>query len=418
MARFEFKLPDIGEGVAEAEIVEWLVDVGDTVKEDQQVAAVMTDKATVELEAPVAGTVAERVGQAGDIVRVGTLLLAIDTDGKTPEHARNDEPIRTKPDTASAPAPPPAPPQPPTPSAEKIPPGVSPQRATSGKVLASPVVRRRARDLGLDLAEVPHEGSRVKNRDLDAFLIAAEGGQQASPAAHGLVDKEIPVVGMRRIIAQKMEEAKSEIPHFTYVEEIDMTEFERLRSELRARSACGSMSMPSLFAAAVCRTLPEFPQFNAHYYKDAGFVRRFGSVHLGIATQSSSGLIVAVVQDADRLDLWQLDEKIAARVEKARNGTIDREDLRGATMTLTSLGKLGGIAATPIIIPPQVCILGPNKIVERPAISGGTVVARKIMNLSISCDHRIIDGYDAASFVQALKLRLEMPALIFLPHQG
>jgi 2-oxoisovalerate dehydrogenase E2 component (dihydrolipoyl transacylase) len=402
MARFEFKLPDVGEGIAEAELVEWLVAVGDAVKEDQPVAAVMTDKATVELEAPVGGIVMELGGATGDTIRVGTLLVAIDTEGGVNGGAQ-DEPLRepiskpmSKPTTVpAAPAPNDAP----------------------VKVLASPAVRRRAREFGIDLAGVPHDGATVDHRDLDAFLSQARR-PEAAPAHSKLVDEEVRVIGMRRIIARNMEEATREIPHFTYVEEIDMTEFERLRTELGGRTAKGRMSVLSLMAAAICRTLPEFPKFNAHYQKDGQTLRLFGSVHLGIATQSRSGLIVPVVRGADQLDIWQLDQAIAARVEAARSGKIDAENLRGATITLTSLGKLGGIAATPIVMPPQVCILGPNKIAERPVIRDGAVSARKIMNLSISCDHRIIDGHDAASFVQALKLRLETPALIFLPAQN
>lgn len=397
MGRFAFRLSDIGEGIAEAELVEWLVEVGDVVKEDQPVAAFMTDKATVELETPVGGKVVARSGAVGEAIRVGATILEIETDG--------DIEAPPEPETSAAPAPDPAP----APTRARIAPLSPPPAPQAGKVLASPVVRRRARDLGVDLAVVPHAGPRVLNADLDAFLKTPE-----KPAAQAsrLIDAELPVTGLRRAIARKMEEAKRRIPHFTYVEEIDMTEFERLRAALNEDSEAKITALP-LMIAAVCRTLPAFPQLNAHYYDDKDVVRRFGAVHMGVATQTDAGLMVPVLHDAESMALADLAGEIAALAQAARSGKIAREKLQGSTITISSLGKLGGIAATPILNAPEVCIIGPNKIEERPVVIDGAVAIRKMMNLSISCDHRVVDGHDAAAFVQALKRKLEIPALIF-----
>ena len=426
MTRTEFKLPDIGEGIAEAELVEWLVEVGDEVREDQPVAAVMTDKATVELEAPVTGRIVERTASVGEVLRVGKVLLVFESEGAAAEEPREAKAEKV----AEAPEPEPEPTPAPEPEAQRQAPPPPAPTPSSGKVLASPLARRRAHDLGIDLAAVPHEGERVLNTDLDAFMLA-----QASPAraqghvepergtppravSSALRDEEIPVAGMRRIIAQKMAESKRNIPHFTYVEEIDMTELERLRAELNSPGPDGNerahrLTLLPLLIAAICRCLPRFPQMNAHYYDDSQVVRRFGQVHMGIAAQTDAGLMVPVIREAETLSLDQLAAKLAQRADEARRGTIARDDLRGSTITVTSLGKLGGIAATPILNRPEVCIIGPNKIVTRPVWQDGAFVPRQMMNLSISCDHRVIDGYDAAAFVQELKRRLEMPALIF-----
>jgi 2-oxoisovalerate dehydrogenase E2 component (dihydrolipoyl transacylase) len=396
MGRFAFKLSDIGEGIAEAELVEWLVDVGDTVREDQPVAAFMTDKATVELETPVSGKVVARTGEIGEAIRVGATILEIETEGEIEEQVQPSGPAdQPAPAPVAMPVASPPPPPPPAPQ--------------TGKVLASPVVRRRARDLGVDLAEVPHTGPRVLNADLDAFLKTPE--KPAAPASR-LIDVELPVTGLRRAIARKMEEAKRRIPHFTYVEEIDMTEFERLRAALNEESEAKISALP-LMIAAICRTLPGFPQLNAHYYDDKDVVRRFGAVHMGVATQTDAGLMVPVLHDADSMKLADLAREIADLAQAARSGRIAREKLQGSTITISSLGKLGGIAATPILNAPEVCIIGPNKIEERPVVIDGAIAIRQMMNLSISCDHRVVDGHDAAAFVQALKRKLEIPALIF-----
>ncbi|MCB2063421.1 MAG: 2-oxo acid dehydrogenase subunit E2 [Novosphingobium sp.] len=410
MTRYQFKLSDIGEGIAEAELVEWLVNVGDIVREDQPVAAFMTDKATVELETPVSGTVVERTGEIGEAIRVGATILEIEIEGNGAD-AEKSEPfasseverraeenvsrLRSTRAELLTPSPRPAPPPPAPPS--------------SGKVLASPLVRRRAHDLGLDLASVPHSGPRVLNKDLEAFLVAPR--EEAAPTTT-LIDAEVPVVGLRRAIARKMEEAKRRIPHFTYVEEIDMTAFEAQRATLNAHRADKLSALPFLIMA-ICRTLTDYPQLNAHYYDDKDVVRRFGAVNMGVATQTDNGLMVPVVHNADAMDASELARRIAALAAGARSGKIAREDLQGSSITITSLGKLGGIASTPILNAPEVCIIGPNKIVERTAVIDGMIAVRKIMNLSISCDHRVVDGYDAAAFVQALKQRLEMPGQIF-----
>lgn len=405
MGRFQFKLSDIGEGIAEAELTEWLVDVGDTVREDQPVVAFMTDKATVELETPISGRIVARMGEIGEAIRVGATILEIETEGEVEKEAAAPEPApaheQPNPAPRHSPVAPlaPSPPDPPQPGE---------------KVLASPLVRRRARDLGVNLAAVPHAGPRVLNTDLDRFLIGeAAAAHSPAPAGSGLIDSEVPVIGMRRAIARRMEEAKRRIPHFTYVEEIDMTEFERLRAELNEQGNGQKLSALPLMIAAVCRTLPEYPQLNAHYYDDKDMVRRFGTVHMGVATQTDAGLMVPVVHDAQDRDLADLAREIAELASAARSGRIARDRLQGSTITISSLGKLGGIAATPILNMPEVCIIGPNKIEERPVVIGGDIAVRKMMNLSISCDHRVVDGHDAASFVQALKRRLEIPALIF-----
>ncbi len=410
MGRFQFKLSDIGEGIAEAELTEWLVDVGDTVREDQPVVAFMTDKATVELETPVSGRIVARLGEIGEAIRVGSTILEIETEGEVGAQAAAPEPAPTQEQPTPAPRPSPVTSPPPSPPPS---PPASPTQP-SGKVLASPLVRRRARDLGVNLASVPHSGPRVLNTDLDRFLIG-EAATAPSPAsaASGLIDSEVPVIGMRRAITRRMEEAKRRIPHFTYVEEIDMTEFERLRTELNEAGNAQKLSALPLMIAAVCRTLPKYPQLNAHYYDDKDMVRRFGAVHMGVATQTDAGLMVPVLRDAQDNDLADLAREIAELATAARSGRIARDKLQGSTITISSLGKLGGIAATPILNMPEVCIIGPNKIEERPVVIDGGIKIRKMMNLSISCDHRVVDGHDAASFVQALKRRLEIPALIF-----
>jgi len=425
MGRFQFKLSDIGEGIAEAELVEWLVDVGDVVREDQPVAAFMTDKATVELETPVGGTIIARSGEIGEAIRVGATILEIETQGEVGE-AETFEPFASSPSAGSGQAadilssverrddknvsrPSSTRAELLQPTVVSTPTSAPPPPSASGKVLASPLVRRRARDLGVDLGAVPHAGPRVLNTDLEAFLKAPE---KPAPPAIGLIDTEVPVIGMRRAIARKMEEAKRRIPHFTYVEEIDMTEFERLRAELNEQGNSKITALP-LMVAAICRTLPEYPQLNAHYYDDKDVVRRFGAVHMGVATQTQAGLMVPVLHNADAMKLADLAREIADLAQSARSGRIAREKLQGSSITISSLGKLGGIAATPILNAPEVCIIGPNKIEQRAVVIDGDVAVRTMMNLSISCDHRVVDGHDAAAFVQALKRRLEIPALIF-----
>ena len=420
MATFTFNLPDIGEGIAEAEIVAWHVKVGDRIEEDGRIADMMTDKATVEMESPVSGVIRKIAGAEGDVIAIGSMLVEIETEGEA--SGAGDEPV-----TASAPEPeaieaetPKAPPvKVSVPAAAPAPAPAAPQPAPApavvetdaAKVLASPVVRQRARDLGIDLAKVrPAEGTRIRHADLDAYL--NYGGTRAGPGR--AADEEIRVIGMRKRIAQNMAESKRNIPHFTYVEEIDVTKMEDMRAEMNAgRGDRPKLTALPILIAAICKTLRDYPMLNARYDDEANVVTRFGAVHLGIATQTDAGLMVPVLRGAESLSVWDMASEIARLADAARSGKAKSEELSGSTLTLTSLGPLGGIATTPVINRPEVAIIGPNKIVERPMVVDGAVVIRKMMNLSISCDHRVVDGYDAASFVQALKRRIETPIYIF-----
>ncbi len=424
MARFEFRLPDIGEGIAEAEIVAWHVKVGDTVAEDQGVADMMTDKATVEMESPVAGTVVELAGAEGEMIPIGSTLLVIETagdvehsgpqvesaDAATPEqaeHPAQDEGAEAH--EQSVPSMPAHLIPDPHPEAVEI---SVPQ--PSAQALASPAVRARARELGIDLSQVKaREDGRIRHSDLDAF-ITYSSGQGYRPAGARRPDEELKVIGMRRRIAENMAASKRHIPHFTYVEEIDVTQLEDMRADLNAhRGSRPKLTMLPLLIVGICKALPDFPMINARYDDEAGVVTRHGAVHLGIATQTAAGLMVPVIRDAQDMNVWQLATEIARLAEAARSGKARSEELSGSTLTVTSLGPLGGIATTPVINRPEVAIIGPNRIVERPIIREGEVVAAKLMNLSISCDHRVVDGWDAASFVQALRKLLETPVLLF-----
>ena len=422
MARFEFRLPDIGEGIAEAEIVGWHVRVGDRVSEDQGVADMMTDKATVEMESPVSGIVTELAGDVGDMVPIGSTLLVIETDGDmeaTPS-ASSTEPAGE-----------------PSPVAEKVPeperePGTdrSPPlhfipephpEATeisiplpAAQALASPAVRARAKELGIDLSQIKaREDGRIRHADLDAFL-SYSAGQGYRPAGAKRADETIKVIGMRRRIAENMAASKRNIPHFTYVEEIDVTQLEDMRGDLNAnRGERPKLTLLPLLIVAICKALPEFPMINARFDDEAGVVTRHGAVHLGMATQTGAGLMVPVIRDAQDRNVWQLAAEITRLAEAARSGKAKSDELSGSTLTITSLGPLGGIATTPVINRPEVAIIGPNRVIERPVIRNGEIVAAKLMNLSISCDHRVVDGWDAASFVQAIRKLLETPVLLF-----
>ena len=430
MGTFTFRLPDIGEGIAEAEIVAWHVQPGDTVAEDAPLADMMTDKATVEMESPVAGRVVSIAGQVGDMIPIGSALVVIETDGEGEAEARSQsqtqalrpfvssevetphavsepqpEPVRAEPVEARAPTPTPTP---------------TPMPAPHAKVLASPAVRQRARDLGIDLAQVrPSEEGRIRHADLDRFLAynAHRGYGTAAPAR---ADEQVRVIGLRRRIAENMAASKRHIPHFSYVEEIDVTALETLRAQLNgARGDKPRLTLLPLLIAAICRTLPAYPMLNARYDDEPGVVTRHGAVHMGLATQTPGGLMVPVIRDAQARNLWQLAAEIARLADAARTGTARADELSGSTLTITSLGPLGGIATTPVINRPEVAIIGPNRIVERPmfvpdGLGGERIEKRKLMNLSISCDHRVVDGHDAASFVQALKTLLETPALLLV----
>jgi len=439
MARFTFKLPDIGEGISEAEIVAWHVSVGDRIEEDQQIADMMTDKATVEMESPVSGIVVELAGEVGDQVSIGAALVVIETDvdaaaEEAPTTPETAAPAKTAEQDgaenpgvigSSAPLPlaggaegPPAPNrEAPAVLHDSPPPPPSPPASGSGadKALASPAVRARALNLGIDLAAVKTDGDRVRHADLDAYLRYGSGeGYHAPHASRARADLPIKVIGMRRRIADNMQAAKRNIPHFTYVDEIDVTALEAMRADLNDhRGGRPKLTMLPLMIVAICKAIPEFPMINARYDDEAGIVTRHGAVHLGMATQTEAGLMVPVIRDAQDRNVWQLATEITRLAEAARTGKATSAELSGSTLTITSLGPLGGIATTPVINRPEVAIIGPNKIVERPMFHGDEIVRAKLMNLSISCDHRVVDGWDAASFVQLLKKYLETPVLLF-----
>ena len=429
MARFVFKLPDIGEGIAEAEIVAWHVKVGDRVEEDQQVADMMTDKATVEMESPVSGVVVELAGEVGDQVPIGSALMIVETDGAVEEApAEPSEPVLEAETPGVEEAVETSSPLPigegsgkgiasPAPIETLVPPPTPPAsgRGEEKHVLASPAVRQRARDLGIDLADVKAEGDRLRHADLDAYLRYGSGqGYHAPHADRARADEAVKVIGMRRRIAENMAASKRAIPHFTYVDEIDVTALEAMRGDLNDnRGNRPKLTMLPFLIVAICRTIPDFPMINARYDDEAGVVTRHGRVHLGMAAQTDAGLMVPVIRDAQDRNVWQLASEIGRLAEAARTGKAKSEELSGSTLTVTSLGPLGGIATTPVINRPEVAIIGPNKIVERPIFQGDEIVRAKLMNLSISCDHRVVDGWDAASFVQALRKLLETPVLLF-----
>lgn len=429
MARFTFRLPDIGEGIAEAEIVAWHVKVGDRIEEDQQVADMMTDKATVEMESPVSGVVVELAGEVGDQVAIGASLMVVETDEAVVEEAAAEAaPVtdtveeQVEAETPGVPdvvqeAAPPAPVAAPVPAPAPAPvPAPAPAPVEQARhVLASPAVRARAKDLGVDLAEVKHDGQHIRHSDLDAYLRYGSGqGYHAPHASRAREDEAVKVIGMRRRIAENMAAAKRAIPHFTYVDEIDVTALEAMRADLNAnRGSRPKLTMLPFLIVAICRTLPDFPMLNARYDDEGGVVTRHGRVHMGMATQTDAGLTVPVIRDAQDMNVWQLASEIGRLAEAARTGKIKSEELQGGTITITSLGPLGGIATTPVINRPEVAIIGPNKIVERPVFVGDDIVRAKLMNLSISCDHRVVDGWDAASYVQALRKLLETPVLLF-----
>jgi len=432
MGLFTFRLPDIGEGIAEAEIVAWHVKIGDRVEEDGKLADLMTDKATVEMESPVAGIVREVAGEVGDVIAIGSALAVIETEGEEqaaapasqlteaapPPVAVQAEPVEALPSSTTleaAPAPKEEregfdnPGSGPGPAGDED--GAKPSQVA---VLASPAVRNRARELGIDLAQVkPSQEGRIRHADLDAFL-TYNAGQGYSRATAPRADEQVKVIGMRRRIAENMAASKRAIPHFTYVDEIDVTDLEDMRADLNAnRGERPKLTMLPLLIVAICKTLPDFPMLNARYDDEAGVVTRFGAVHLGMATQTDAGLMVPVIRDAQAKNVWQLAREITRLAEAARTGKATSAELSGSTLTVTSLGPLGGIATTPVINRPEVAIIGPNKIVERPVFDGDEIRRAKLMNLSISCDHRVVDGWDAASYVQALKKLLETPVLLF-----
>ena len=417
MPIFTFNLPDIGEGIAEAEIVAWHVKVGDRISEDQPLADMMTDKATVEMESPVAGIVTKVAGEAGDVIAIGSMLVEIETatDVSQVESTVQVDAVATVEDELPhAPEPVAAEPV----VVQERPTAVraqSPSISADHKITASPAVRQRAKELGVELTDVKAAGGHIRHADLDTFLAYGSGqGYRASHISARRDDENVKVIGMRRRIADNMAASKRHIPHFTYVEEIDVTAIEAMRADLNAnRGARPKLTMLPLLIVAICKTIPQFPMINARYDDENGVVTRHGAVHLGMATQTDAGLMVPVIRDAQDRNIWQLATEIARLADAARSGSAKSEELSGSTLTVTSLGPLGGIATTPVINRPEVAIIGPNKIVERPMFVGDTIEARKLMNLSISCDHRVVDGWDAANYVQALKKLLETPVLLF-----
>jgi 2-oxoisovalerate dehydrogenase E2 component (dihydrolipoyl transacylase) len=430
------KMPDVGEGVAEAEIVEWMVKVGDLVREDQIVAAVMTDKATVEIPTHVAGTVLALGGGVGDILAVGAELIRIDAPGMAD----------------SPPAPPPkgvakaaaahraaegqaAPPTEASPAAAvpvaSAPANIAPAPRTSPpaphgaprpageKPLASPAVRQRAREIGVDLRFVHGLGpaGRITHDDLDAFVarpVAAPS--RAMGKEPNMAVETINVVGMRRRIAQAMAESSRRVAHFSYVEEVDVTALEELRASLNARATeeRPKLTLLPFLMLSIVKAVADFPQVNAHYDDDNEVIERFGAVHLGVATQTPAGLMVPVVRHAETLELFEAAREMRRVSEAARAGVATREELSGSTITLTSLGALGGVVSTPIVNRPEVAIVGVNRIVVKPVWRDGAFVPRKTMNLSSSFDHRVVDGFDAAVFIQRVRALLEAPASLFI----
>ncbi len=402
MSEFVFKLPDLGEGMVEVEIVEWHVKPGDIVAEGDPIADVMTDKANVEVPAPVSGTVLRTSGEPGDLVAVGAELIAFETSQPTAA-----EPIQT--DAA------PLPPRPLSVQAKSAPlPGQT--SAPGTKVVTSPAIRRLAKEAGIDLSKMVGTGprGRILRTDLDA---AIAGKPHAAPTSTGVGHiEEIKVIGVRRIIAKRMQASKREIPHFAYVEEIDITALESLRVRLNDNRGAHQPSLTYLpfIALALIRALAEFPQCNAHFDPENGVLKRYERVHLGIATQTADGLKVAVVHNASARNLWELAAEIARIAEAARDNTASHYELTGSTFTITSLGRIGGIVTTPVINAPEVGIIAVNKAVKRPMVIDDLVTVRLMMNLSSCFDHRFVDGFDAASMIQCLKAYLEEPATIFI----
>ena len=411
MSEHIFKLPDLGEGTVESEIGEWFIKVGEFVEEETIVGTMMTDKAAVELASPISGTVIKLAGEPGDIVAVGAALVVFETDGEAA--AVVGEKVE---ETESEPAPEPKP----TPVQAAEPVAIATAVDESrGRVITSPAVRRRAKETGIDLNLVPGSGpgGRIQRKDFDNFLKSQAMGIEAAKAATPSTDvKEIKVIGLRRIIAERMTKAKQEIPHFAYVEEIDISELEALRKHLnnRRNDPTERLTLLPFLGLALIRALKEFPQCNSTYDKDRNMLLQHAAVHLGIATQTPDGLKVPVIKHAEMKDIDGLSAEIRRVTQAARDNSATKSELTGGTITITSLGKLGGIVSTPVINMPEVGIIAVNRAVERPMVFNGQVVVRLMMNLSSSFDHRFVDGYDAAAMIQRIKEMLEYPATIFL----
>ncbi|MDT8320127.1 MAG: dihydrolipoamide acetyltransferase family protein [Xanthomonadales bacterium] len=411
MSEYIFKLPDLGEGTVEAEIAEWMVKVGDRVAEEDPICAMLTDKAAVELSAPVSGKVVSLAGEEGDNVTVGTPLIVFETSEQPAESDRSATAEEAGAGEMSA-----------TETAHQEKP------RGPGKVMTSPSIRAQARKAGIDLTQVPGSGprGRILKADYEAYLEGREApspeipavSSKAAPAAEARTGTtEIKVIGLRRKIAERMAQSASEIPHFTFVEEVDVTALESLRNHLNAQKSADQppLSLLVFLGLALTRVLKYFPQCNAHYDSEHNVIVRYEAVHLGIATQTDDGLKVPVVKHCENRGLEDLAAEIRRVSGAARDNSASREELSGSTITISSLGRLGGIVSTPVINQPEVGIIGVNKAVDRPVVADGQVVVRTMMNLSSSFDHRFVDGYDAAAMIQALRALLEQPATIFMP---
>ncbi|TFY93673.1 2-oxo acid dehydrogenase subunit E2 [Pseudomonas nabeulensis] len=417
MGTHVIKMPDIGEGIAEVELSVWHVKVGDLVVEDQVLADVMTDKAMVDIPSPVHGKVISLGGEPGEVMAVGSILISIEVEGagnakdapalkETAKEAPKAAPV-----VEAKPAPAPV---------ERKPAPAPVSRDADERPLASPAVRKHALDAGIQLRLVQGTGpaGRILHEDLDAYLQqgTAKASTAANPYAERTTEEQIPVIGMRRKIAQRMQDATRRAAHFSYVEEIDVTALDELRVHLNEKHGAtrGKLTLLPFIVRAMVVALREFPQINARYDDEAQVITRLGAVHVGVATQSDVGLMVPVVRHAEARSLWGNAEEIARLATAARNGKASRDELSGSTITLTSLGALGGIVSTPVLNLPEVAIVGVNRIVERPMVIKGQIVVRKMMNLSSSFDHRVVDGMDAAQFIQAIRGLLEQPASLFL----
>jgi 2-oxoisovalerate dehydrogenase E2 component (dihydrolipoyl transacylase) len=416
------KVPDIGEGIAEVELVEWYVDAGDAISADQTIADLMTDKATVEVPSPVSGRVIALGAKAGDKLAVGSELIRLEVDGSGADVAKiAPAAVVTTPAAATRPVTPKTPATAPAAAVVSTPAAAAPSstaQVSTVKPLASPSVRRHARELEIDLAGVQGSGpdGRIVHEDLERYAKGGIAKPERAPRYTERNDEHaVAVIGLRRQIALRMREALR-IPHFTYVEEIDVTELEALRAQLNDEHGKerGRLTVLPFLMRAIVLAMPGFPQMNARFDDEKGIVTRYGAVHLGVATQTESGLMVPVVRHAEARDVWSCAAEVVRLAEAARTGKATRDELSGSTITITSLGPLGGIVTTPVINTPEVAIVGVNRIVERPVIRAGAIAPRKMMNLSSSFDHRVIDGQHAAEFVQALRRTLECPALLFV----
>ena len=417
MGAYVFKLPDIGEGIAESEIATWHVQVGDQIVEDQPLVDMLTDKAAVEIPSPVTGKIVELHGAAGDKLAVGAKLVTIQLDAESSASETSEIKLVSAVEANTA-------------RAVAAATGSEPASSTSTPVPAAPSIRKLARERGIDLHQVQASGpsGRVLREDLDRHAgiavapaaavseVLREPVVQAQAAVQGdEAIEQVKVIGLRRKIAEAMQRAKQRIPHFAYVEEVDVTELELLRARLNAKYPDRpKLTLLPLLIQALNKAIADFPMVNATFDDEAGVVSRYRALHAGIATQTSAGLVVPVMKDAQRLSLWQRASELRRLADAARAGKATRAELSGSTLTITSLGALGGIVTTPVINAPEVAIIGVNKIAQKPVVLDGQIVVRSIMNLSSSFDHRIVDGFDAASFIQRVKALLEDPSLMFI----